>query len=225
MASISAGNTIPLSITYPKMCFPLVQLEYEPISAYRIHLKEMETRKLHNLCRQYTSKESCSKVEPPQEFINKSSTDLDPRLVTVLNKGPSYVNADQKQITNTSLLSKASLQAAVDKLEEQKIAKIVLNELSGGISCIIEKCQTTSTTFLKSKRQAYQKPPDSVVITPTDKSKRLIAIDKTHYEDILQKSTIATNNYQQRNTKLNQPRTEQMYMYLYLYIYMEMYRG
>lgn len=49
-----------------------------------------------------------------------------------------------------------------------------------------------------------------MIITPTDKTKRLIAIDKTHYDDILHKSTISTNNYQRRKSKLNQPRTEQI---------------
>lgn len=55
-----------------------------------------------------------------------------------------------------------------------------------------------------------KKRPDSIVITPTDKSICLIAIDKTHYEDILHKSMITTNNYQKRNSKLNQPKTEEI---------------
>ena len=37
-----------------------------------------------------------------------------------------------------------------------------------------------------------------------------MAIDKTYFEVVLHKSTIATNNDQQRNSKLTQPRTEQI---------------
>ena len=131
-------------------------------------------------------------------------------MTKILNKGPSVVNADPKQLPRTCLLARASLQAAVDKLEAQQLSTNTLNEFKGGIARIIDKCETLGTQILQSKRQTYQKPPDSVVITPTDKTKRLIAFDTTQYKDILRKSTIATGNYQPKSSKLNQPRTEQI---------------
>ena len=148
--------------------------------------------------------------EPPQGFKKLSTHDLDPKLVAVLNKGPSYVNADLKQLTKTCLLSRASLQTTIDKLEEQLIPTNAINKFSGEFVIIIDKSEKTGTTILKSKRLKYERPPDSVIITPTDKTKRLVAIDKIQYKDLVQNGNIATGNYQLRKSTLNHPRTEQI---------------
>ncbi|XP_068691472.1 uncharacterized protein [Montipora foliosa] len=185
-------------------------MEDQQISAYKDQLKETKTRKLQTLTFKHFQQNNSMKSEPPQGFKNLSSHDLDPKLVAVLNKGPSYVNADPKQLTRTCLLSRASLQTTIDKLEEQGISTNAINEFTGGIARIIDKCEKTGTKILKSKRLKYEKPPDSVIITPTDKTKRLIAINETQYKDMVQNSTIATGNYQPRKSKLNHPRTEQI---------------
>ena len=52
------------------------------------------------------------------------------------------------------------------------------------------------TQILQTKKHTYHKPLDSVVITSTDKTKRLVAINTTQCKDILRKSTIATGNHQ-----------------------------
>lgn len=62
------------------------------------------------------------------------------------------------------------------------------------------------TQILQTKQHTYHKPLNSVVITSTDKTKRLVAINTTQCKDILRKSTIATGNYQPKSSKLNQPR-------------------
>ena len=190
--------------------FPLNMLDHQRISTFQHNLKEIKTRKLRNLVLKQTGSTSKNATEAPIGFNNLSSQILDPTLTKILNKGPSFVNADSKQIPRTCLLARASLQAAVDKLEAQQLSTNTLNEFKGGIARIIDKCETSGTQILQSKRQTYQKPPDSVVITPTDKTKRLVAIDTTQYKDILHKSTIATGNYQPKLSKLNQPRTEQI---------------
>jgi hypothetical protein len=48
-----------------------------------------------------------------------------------------------------------------------------------------------------------------VVITPSDKTKRLIALDVDCYKDMVTKSTVDTGNYKPIK-KLNLPRTEQI---------------
>ena len=48
-----------------------------------------------------------------------------------------------------------------------------------------------------------------MTISQTDKSKRLVALDKSHYEEIVRRSTINTGNYREIK-ELNQPRTEQI---------------
>jgi hypothetical protein len=62
---------------------------------------------------------------------------------------------------------------------------------------------------IKEKKITYKRPPKTVVITPSDKSKRLIALDSTRYVDIVNKATIETGNYQSLS-KVNHPRTEQI---------------
>ena len=190
--------------------FPLNQMEDQRISAYEDQLKEIKTQKLRTLTLRHSQQNNSMESEPPQGFKNLSTHELDPKLVAVLNKGPSYVNADPKQLTKTCLLSRASLQTTIDKLEEQLTPTYAINEVSGGLARIIDKGEKTGTTILKSKRLKYEKPPDSVIITPTDKTKRLVAIDKIQYKHMVQNSTIATGNYQLRKSKLNHPRTEQI---------------
>ena len=48
-----------------------------------------------------------------------------------------------------------------------------------------------------------------MIIVPSDKSKRLIALDSTHYKDMVNKATVETGNYETLN-KLNHPRTDQI---------------
>lgn len=66
------------------------------------------------------------------------------------------------------------------------------------------------TQILQTKQHTYHKPPDSVVITAPDKTKRLVVIDTSQCKDILRKIVIATSNYQPKSSKLNQPKTGQI---------------
>ncbi|XP_068713298.1 fibronectin type III domain-containing protein-like [Montipora foliosa] len=113
-------------------------MEDQQTSAYKDQLKETKTRKLQTLTFKHSQQNNSMKSEPPQGFKNLSSHDIDPKLVAVLNKGPSYVNADPKQLTRTCLLSRASLQTTIDKLEEQGISTNAINEFTGGIARIID---------------------------------------------------------------------------------------
>jgi hypothetical protein len=63
--------------------------------------------------------------------------------------------------------------------------------------------------ILKNKSLTYDLPPKGIVITPTDKTKRLLALDSTSYHDMLHRSTTETGNYKELN-RLNIPRTEQI---------------
>ena len=59
------------------------------------------------------------------------------------------------------------------------------------------------------KKLSCEPPPETIVITPSDKTKRLLALDATSYRDMVSKSTIDTGNYKPLK-KLNLPRTEQI---------------
>ena len=116
-------------------------MEDQRISAYKDQLKKIKTQKLRTLTLKHSPQSNSMESEPPQGFKNPSTHDLDPKLVAVLNKGPSYVNADPKQLTKTCLPSRASLQTTIDKLEEHLIPTNTINEFSGGLARIIEKCE------------------------------------------------------------------------------------
>ena len=103
--------------------------------------KEDQNSETSDLNAQTFSAKQIDGVRTATRFKNLSTHDLDPKLVAVLNKGPSYVNAVPKQLTKTCLLSRASLQATIDKLEEHLIPTNAINEFSGGLAPIIDKCE------------------------------------------------------------------------------------
>ena len=84
-----------------------------------------------------------------------------------------------------------------------------LDEFKGGMSRIINECAKSGPKILRLKKMPYESPPDDVVITPSDKSKRLIALNSTRYQEMVRKSTIDTGNYKTMK-QLNLPRTEQI---------------
>ena len=93
--------------------------------------------------------------------------------------------------------------------KEQSIPKCAINELKGGIAPVINECEQLGPEILKTKKLPYKRPPKHVTIIPTDKTKRLIALDTEQYKDMVDTSTIKTGNYEQ-SKRLNQPRTEQI---------------
>ncbi|CAB4026674.1 Hypothetical predicted protein, partial [Paramuricea clavata] len=70
-----------------------------------------------------------------------STEHLEPQLTNILHNGPSFVNAEPKELPKRCLLSKASLQRATGRLKEEYIPESALNELTGGMTRIIEECE------------------------------------------------------------------------------------
>jgi hypothetical protein len=62
-----------------------------------------------------------------------------------------------------------------------------INEFNGGMARIISECIQSGPNILKHKKLHYKQPPDTIVITPSDKSKRLIALHSTCYHDMVDK--------------------------------------
>lgn len=158
--------------------FPLNYHEDQQLTKFQESLREKKQRKIQYLMNQQPKEPQ--PAEQQQGFNNLSTEILDPDLVTILNKGPSYVNADPKCLPKLCLTSKASLQSATDRLQEEKVSESAINEFKGGIARIIEVCEQSGTEMLKSKRLRYRLPSNQIKITPTDKSKRLVALDSNH---------------------------------------------
>jgi transcriptional regulator of met regulon len=60
---------------------------------------------------------------------------------------------------------------------------------------VIEEGNKHGKKILKNKSLTYDLPLKDIVITPTDKTKRLLALDSTSYHDMLHRSTTETGNY------------------------------
>ena len=68
-----------------------------------------------------------------------SSTTLDNQLTNMLDKGPSFVNANPKDLPKHSLLAKASLQRVTDRLKNLNVCQSSLNKFKGRMARIIEE--------------------------------------------------------------------------------------
>ena len=90
---------------------------------------------------------------------------MDANLITVLNKGPSFVNANPKIVPKLSLTSRASLQLATDKLEQPNISGSVIDEFKGAIAKHIDTFEQLGKKVLKSKQIRSKIPPDNITIT------------------------------------------------------------
>jgi hypothetical protein len=150
-----------------------------------------------------------SNISDDNFFCNLSSEILDPKLLDILNKGPSFVNADPRKLSQLCLESKVSLQLAPDKLKEVNVPDHASNEFKGGIARIINETKRAGVHILNKNKLSCEPPPETIVITPSDKTKCLLALDATSYRDMVSKSTIDTGNYKPLK-KLNLPRTEQL---------------
>ncbi|CAB3980386.1 Hypothetical predicted protein, partial [Paramuricea clavata] len=140
-----------------------------------------------------------------QDFVET----VDSELEKLLNKGPSFVNAEPAELSKRCLISRASLQLATDRLVEDNVPDRAINELKGGIARIIDDCEKFGKKILTKKKLPFKRPAKSVVITSSDKTKRLIALDSESYDNMVSKSTIDTGNYKPLK-RLNLPRTEQI---------------
>jgi hypothetical protein len=190
--------------------FPLNEHEDRGITTLQNSLYETKQRKLQQLLNRQQRRNGPKEAEKkPQGFKNISSETLDDKLTNVLEKGPSFVNAAPRDLPRHSLLAKASLQRAMDQLKAQNVPESALSEFKGGMSRVIEEGNKKGSKILKNKTLTYELPPKNIVITPTDKTKRLLALDTTFYDNMLLKSTTETGNYKELR-KLNLPRTEQI---------------
>lgn len=73
----------------------------------------------------------------------------------------------------------------------------------------INECEQLGPSILKSKKLFYKHSSKDVIITQTDKSKCLIALDTSQYIDMVGNSRIASGNYEDKK-RINLPKTEQI---------------
>jgi hypothetical protein len=89
---------------------------------------------------------------------------LNDGLKNILEKGPSFVNAEPKHLRRLSLLAKASLQHATDQLKRPNIPDNAIKEFKGGMACVIEEGNKHGKKILKNESLTYDLPPKDIVI-------------------------------------------------------------
>ncbi|CAB4034108.1 Hypothetical predicted protein, partial [Paramuricea clavata] len=123
-----------------RFVFPLNYHQYQEITRFESSLNDIKDRKLQQLIyRQHHGTAITTTESKPQGFKNLSSETFDSKLQSILNKGPSFVNAEPWELPKLCLLSKASLQLTTDRLQEQNIPDSAINEFRGGIARIIKE--------------------------------------------------------------------------------------
>ena len=101
-------------------------------------LRMTKSCKLQKLLkRKNTETVSCNKQ--PERFQNLSSEVLDRGLVRVLNKGPSFINAEPKNLPMFCLKARASLQSATDRLKGKWQQKFLLSHLKETLKVIYKR--------------------------------------------------------------------------------------
>ena len=100
-------------------------------------LKEKKQQKIESLLNQQRE-DNQQKKPDPVGFKNLSVESLDASLTAILNKGPSFVNAEPKLFPKLCVTSRASLQLAADKLKEQNVPENAISEFKGGLARIID---------------------------------------------------------------------------------------
>jgi hypothetical protein len=88
--------------------FQLNHQEHLQIVNFQDSLQQTKQCKLQQLLHQRRDKQNYTE-QKPQGFKNLSKETLDTDLINVLNKGPSFVNAEPKELSKLCLLAKANL--------------------------------------------------------------------------------------------------------------------
>ena len=133
--------------------FPVNQQEDHDITRLRNSLAKTKEHKLKQLLnRQRRLNREYEAENKPQGFKNLSSETLDNQLIKILEKGPSFVNAEPNDLPKLSLLAKASLQRLTDQLKDLNVCESTLNEFKGGMVRVIEEGKKYGSNILKHKK-------------------------------------------------------------------------
>jgi len=200
-------------------CFPLDKSETEEIEKYTKLLQETKNKKFTSLLQEKSNENENEQltiiqndIENINGFKNISSIQFDEDEISLLNKGPSFTPGWKNVPKNKEFFqeSKSEVLHCIDQLKHMDVSTAQLAEFGGGMINIIKdgiktmfpRCKTSINKNIMS----IQDKTDSV-ITKSDKTSRMIAMDKSAYDNILEEATIQTGNFAECRTVL--PTTRQ----------------
>ena len=200
--------------------FPLNKYENEHLEIFSTQLQRTKAKKLLSLTHRNNTT-----VNAPQGFSNITSHSLSENTTSLLNKGVSYIppQYSRQQLNKKIIESLSDIEICSSKLAAKNVNRDIIQEFSGGLSNIIKKTKPkTSTKDYREMKKEIESYEDMVII-PTDKSNRLMAIDKKTYEDMLDEATIKSGNFEKvRHVK---PITRQQNFNKALFSLISKYRG
>jgi len=133
-------------------------------------------------------------------FKNISSATFTEMESALLNKGPSFTPGWKNALNNKSLLkeSQCEILHCVEQLKELNVSPAQLAEFGGGMLSIINDSLKELSLHRNSELTrailSIQKK-DGTTITKSDKTARMIAMDTSTYNTILEEATMQTGNF------------------------------
>jgi len=176
-------------------CFPLTESDNSVFDNYKCMLRAVKHHKRKALSSRYNLSARDSVIDPPKGFTNLSTAVWSKRELSVLNKGPSYIPPlKKKQSFASAIDEKSEIQCCYDRLlwKSPAIARSsnVVEFLSGCVRLNSQYRQRGSSQRDKEICQAVSSikkkcRDEDRTIVPSDKTKRLIALNQTTYDEIL----------------------------------------
>lgn len=189
--------------------YPLLLSEYKILNHYRYLIRLVKRSKMDRL---RTAKHgSDATIDKPTGFVNKSTHLFTEAEMTLLNKGPSYVPPPAVPNTTQKIMFKAELQACYERFK-RKDATLAnsgnVAEFLIGAKRITEEtsqCLNNRNPIIRTVKDI--KKVENMVIIPSDKTKRLVAMDSNDYKELIASAL----NPQDKTVNNVKPSTRQIY--------------
>ena len=197
--------------------FPLNKSDQRHLNIFEKGLVNTKMKKLRQLLLEKHSEMGTDSFDGADGdihgFVNDTEMEISDKMVNILNKGPSFIppsiskRALEREITECH----ADVEICLRKLACLGVPPEIRQECGGSFVRILNSIDT-SVVCDKGVSREFQTlrknlKDNDCVILPTDKTSRLMAIDKRVYDSMLHKSTIGSNNF--TSTKNVKPATNQ----------------
>jgi len=185
-----------------RCCFPLCREDSIIYDQYIRKLEATKSNKKRKLSAKYEQQEDSNETqEPLVGFVNLSDNTFTTKEIAVLNKGPSFVPPPATANSSTAkIILKGEIQTCYDRMQSKDA--ILAN--SANVTEFLSGCLRLNQAFESSMLSKKQKETAAIVsklkkisrhtpIMPSDKTKRLIALNEDQYSSMLKNALNSTD--------------------------------
>lgn len=173
--------------------FPLTYSQQRTLNSYNYFLRCVKRSKLRGLHEESNSNEPLrDPVEPINGFTNKSTVSFTSEETDLLQLGPSYVPPRKMNVNQISLETAQNIQCCMYRLEKKSPALAQSNQVTeffSGINRItidsVPAANNNTNRSISRIINSIQKKAKLAPIMPSDKTKRLVALDNQQYNNML----------------------------------------